>query len=52
MRRGPKGGDVRDMLQRLAGWVSGRLRFIMYRIRQARALRRARDDDPNNYPLW
>jgi hypothetical protein len=39
-------------IARFAAWLAGWPRTIAFRIKRARALRKARRDDPNNYPMW
>ena len=37
-----------DLTRRLTDW----LRFLRFRIKRARAIRRAKKDDSHIYPLW
>ena len=39
-------------IRRLVARLRGGLRYLAFRRAQARAVRKAKRDDPNIYPLW
>jgi hypothetical protein len=49
---GQKEADMLGSLRRFIVWLRERLDYMSFRIKRARAIRKAEDDDPNIYPLW
>jgi hypothetical protein len=39
-------------LMAFPGWLLGRIRLFVFHIKRARALRKAKREDQNIYPLW
>ncbi len=40
------------MLRRLAARIADALRYVAFRFARYRALRKAKREDPNIYPMW
>lgn len=40
------------MARRLIGMVRGFVQYVHYRLRRRASIKRAKDKDPNIYPLW
>jgi hypothetical protein len=43
---------MRVWLRRLRDWLEARVRYLDFRRKQRRRIKRDRDNDPNIYPLW
>jgi hypothetical protein len=41
-----------EPFRKLVAWLIGRLDYLRFKSARRRALRKARADDPNIYPMW
>ncbi len=46
------GASLLAPCRRLYAWIGGRVRLAVFRLKQARAVRKGRREDTNRYPLW